>query len=648
MENFDKNTPKKSGFKNIHTQCSLMCTKAVSTLPIDFHVSDYNNHDPEFSQASYSYEVPSPIMLKTDFTIYGKSVVTEDVDFSNQDVQYTIDPDDFLVVTIKDDETKKYTAKFEAKNNIQLSEEKVYTITATDTGEIPGPRSTSATIRLKPNKDQSLDMPSFELPQYSFLYKDESSGLDPSDVSQRTIKLKTTKQDIVQNNLRITGELKNYLSPQYDPVTSTVFLKLLLPIRTSSAFLISTLSVTTDSTATTSIIVHIQSNSKDAPRFTEVLFTGHYDPVEEEVDLDMPIEVSSEAAVKVTVLVGENSDYFSAEHEDGHFIIIVTKPLPPSILQEQKAILLKMEATSDNGVGYANLAISLPAPPKFDKSSYSIEYDAKQNKINMNGSISVASMDGNLSLTLKGDFKDYFKLEEDAADEYKINTTTTLPDKVLKEQRAILLEIVAEAASVETYATLVIKIEGVDGGSGDGSTDKAGKTPYVVAVCVMAGTLAAVIVGGVAFYCARMRKAINSATDLEDPVGNTDKVMFEKHNGIGATRPERKTSTLAGRRPTAHTFISPFEGVDDEEKAPGSTDVIRERKKSVIFDFNVEEMPVEKVDAASTDNSETGSRTDEEGHDKLSDKSDTESIQDADSNDRRDECKDEDTPQTKL
>nr|CAH7721659.1 unnamed protein product [Callosobruchus chinensis] len=504
MAHFDEMTPKKTGAATLFVDCTLTC-ESQSTLPITFQIADINGHDPTFLNGPYSFDVPSPIMQKTDITIYGQKIIVEDLDFTNQDVKFTITPEDFEITTLKSASSKHYTAQFAAKKSIQLKEPKTYTFTATDTGNNPGTRSSITSIVLNPDKDSSFDTPSFQEPQYSFLYEDGSESLEPYDKSQGSIKVLTTKPNSIAGSLKITGELEQYLQAKFDPATLTIFLTVSGTLHTASAFLISTLSVTTDYKATTSIVVYVKSNSKEAPRFAKVLFTGKYQPDRKEVDLDSPIDVLSKSTVDVSISDGDNKDYFSIVPDDVHFAVKVVKPLPHSVIQEQKTILLRMKATSTEGSTYAILAINLPIAPKFDQPSYSIEYDAKKNEIKMNGTIGVSTEDGKDAITtLKGDYNEYFNLEKDA-DGLKVNIKNKLPDKVLKDQKAIVLEIIAEITSVEAYATLVIKIEGVDNDSGGSDEDEAGRTPYVIGISVMAGLLVAVVIGGTTFYCVKLR-----------------------------------------------------------------------------------------------------------------------------------------------
>ncbi|VEN36737.1 unnamed protein product [Callosobruchus maculatus] len=634
MEHFDEKTPTKTGFASIHVDCSLTC-KGQSTLPIVFQVSDTNGHDPTFINGPYSFVVPSPLMQKTDFTIYGQSVIVEDLDFTNQDVKFTITPEDFEITAKKIESTKKYTAVFAAKKSIQLNGPKTYALTATDTGSNPGTRHSTTSIVLKPDENSSFDTPSFEQPQYSFSYVDGSKNLQPYDASQGSIKVVTNKPNSIEGSMMITGDLQQFLNLKFDPSTLTITLEVKgTTIRTASAFLISTLSVTTDYKATTTIVVYIKSNSQEAPHFSKVLFTGKYQPDTKEVDLDGPIDVLSKSKVDVSVSDGENKDSFSVVSNGDHFAIKVNKPLSQSVIQQQKTILLKLQATSAEGTSFANLAISLPIAPKFDQSSYSIEYDAKKNEVKMNGSISVLTENGkDAILTLKGDYNECFRFEKDS-DGYRVNIDKKLPDKVLEEEKAIVLEIIAESTSVESYATLVIRIEGVEDGNGGSDGDDAGRTPYIIAISVMAGLLVTAVIGGTIFYCVKLRKmGSKTADDTEGPGMQSEKVKFNKHS-INGPNAERKTSSIADRRPTG--FIrGPPEDLDDrgemDEAKPDSPSSIRERKKSVIFDLNVEEMPIEKIDAASVGNSDVESKSGDDSLDELSDKSDTESMGNVDS-----------------
>lgn len=68
-------------------------------------------------------------MPDSDLSRYGPSIIVEDLDFSNQNVAFTIEPDDFKIETIKSE--KEYTAIFHTKNVMLMKDSKIYTLTAT-------------------------------------------------------------------------------------------------------------------------------------------------------------------------------------------------------------------------------------------------------------------------------------------------------------------------------------------------------------------------------------------------------------------------------------------------------------------------------------------------------------------------------------
>lgn len=68
-------------------------------------------------------------MPGSDPSRYGPAIVVEDLDFSNQNVTFEIDPDDFDIVTLKNE--KEYTALLYTKNVLLIEKSREYTLTAT-------------------------------------------------------------------------------------------------------------------------------------------------------------------------------------------------------------------------------------------------------------------------------------------------------------------------------------------------------------------------------------------------------------------------------------------------------------------------------------------------------------------------------------
>lgn len=96
-----------------------------------FDIKDINEHAPTFGESEYTYSVPTPLMPESDLTRYGKSVIVEDLDFSNNNITFSIDPDDFEINAVPVENSKKYVAEFAAKKVLFLKEPKEYTLTAT-------------------------------------------------------------------------------------------------------------------------------------------------------------------------------------------------------------------------------------------------------------------------------------------------------------------------------------------------------------------------------------------------------------------------------------------------------------------------------------------------------------------------------------
>lgn len=68
-------------------------------------------------------------MPESDLLRYGPEIIVEDLDFSNQMVTFTIEPDDFEIkTTVK--KNKKYSAVFSTRTVMFITEPKEYTITA--------------------------------------------------------------------------------------------------------------------------------------------------------------------------------------------------------------------------------------------------------------------------------------------------------------------------------------------------------------------------------------------------------------------------------------------------------------------------------------------------------------------------------------
>lgn len=122
------------GVKIFENQCINRCrTQFLFHFLIfqkfQFAITDVNEHAPTFSQNEFTYTVPAPLMPQSDLSRYGPTIIVEDLDFSNKDVTFTIDPNDFDIRTTVN--KKKYTAVFYTRNVMLMTQSMEYTLTAT-------------------------------------------------------------------------------------------------------------------------------------------------------------------------------------------------------------------------------------------------------------------------------------------------------------------------------------------------------------------------------------------------------------------------------------------------------------------------------------------------------------------------------------
>lgn len=101
---------------------------------LNFQITDVNEHAPTFEKAEYTYNVAAPLMPNSDLSRYGPQIIVEDLDFSNQNVKFTIFPDDFNIATIVNE--KHYTAVFYTKRVLFLDNPTNYTLTATVSNQL--------------------------------------------------------------------------------------------------------------------------------------------------------------------------------------------------------------------------------------------------------------------------------------------------------------------------------------------------------------------------------------------------------------------------------------------------------------------------------------------------------------------------------
>ncbi|KAJ8977428.1 hypothetical protein NQ317_009681 [Molorchus minor] len=445
--NFDEDTAKQSNtFAIVSLDCTFTCSSGTSTLLIQVLVTDINSHAPEFDQDDYVYSVASPMMPLTDFSIYGdKSLTAKDIDFSNQDITFTVTPDDFSISTISTSDSKSYTASFAARNVIQLTGNRTYTITATDSGTNPGPLTTSTTITLTVDESTSLDIPSFESSSYSFNYtvNDTSPKLTELD---GPITIVTNKpSDLTEPEL--TGDYSQYFEAVVNEQTSTIEVSAidLLPDDVGS-FVIVTLSVSTDNRASTSLIVYLAESAESVVQFSSHYYTGSYSDLTNSITLDNPITVTSSSTPAVK-LAGEYNEHFSIKYEQStsSCLITVKSNLTINETQASSYITLTITATVGKYSDTANLLLVLPEYElKFTEPLYEATYNDNTVTIDGNSSIGFTTEIEDVTITIGGNYQEYFGIAYKAATkQWSLIITKSLSNDTLKTEKEIVLILTA-------------------------------------------------------------------------------------------------------------------------------------------------------------------------------------------------------------
>lgn len=95
-------------------------------------IKDTNNNDPVFSSPTYTYSLPMPLLPLIDYSPLGDSIEVEDIDFSNQNVTFTIEPSDLITLSSTAiSGTKSYQGVLTAVKPVRLNTDTNFTITVT-------------------------------------------------------------------------------------------------------------------------------------------------------------------------------------------------------------------------------------------------------------------------------------------------------------------------------------------------------------------------------------------------------------------------------------------------------------------------------------------------------------------------------------
>ncbi|XP_050502274.1 uncharacterized protein LOC114349448 isoform X32 [Diabrotica virgifera virgifera] len=461
----DEETAQTSSPFYLNYVCTMNCDAGQSQLGIAVKIADYNNHKPEFSQATYTYTVASPIMPHTDFTLEGDVIKATDLDFSNNNIIFTVDPPHFVIDTTADstDSNKKtFVAKIRAKSVVQLKETTTtYTLTATDVGTDPGPLSQTASLTFTIDADNSLDIPSFEYQDsqtdYSFQYQSDNT-LKPLSGS---IKL-NTQHSLTTKNFELLGDMKGKFSIEYDSNAKEITLSVQEEIKDPTVTLtVLTLNINNGQvTVSTPVIIYFTTSS--IFKFDKHIYTGSYDDAKNQVNLDESITITSSGKSDVNIeIAGDLAKYFSAVKgtDAGTWSIKVATPAPTADeLKGYTYLNLVLTATEDDidGKDTASLLVKLPSHVlQFSKILYEATYN-EDNTVTMSDKITfTTNEDTVVDITVDTNYEKYFVVSQEDKSYIIKSTTTPLPDEILSKQTEIAVIITAKDGYQNTQQAVV-------------------------------------------------------------------------------------------------------------------------------------------------------------------------------------------------
>ncbi|XP_060518509.1 uncharacterized protein LOC132697214 isoform X3 [Cylas formicarius] len=395
---------------------TLKCEDGTTTAaPMVVSIGDTNNHDPSFLNDRYEFNVAVPVMPKTDFSVYGEPIEAEDIDFSNEMVSFSVEPNDFTVDSIQTG-NKTFKAVFSSKRLIQFTDDVVYTITATDSGVNPGPRSVKTIVTLSVDKENSLDNPSFSKAKYTIAYSEVSGSpiLTPEEViTASTIKI----GDITKVNL--DGDYASYFKAQNEGNIFTITCEG-WPDE-SENMVILTLSFETDFVASATLLITRDNVDMDTPTFENSYYTFSYtlegdSPTLVPTSGDVTVQTKKPGSITNLTLNGDYAKYFEWHQGDDNITFTITlkdEPLPETTASP---VVLTLSLKTDN-VARVVILVSIENAtaldidvPVFSKAFYTLTYSLSTEVITSSDTISlVTEKPSDISeIRLEGEYEDYF------------------------------------------------------------------------------------------------------------------------------------------------------------------------------------------------------------------------------------------------
>ncbi|CAH1187904.1 unnamed protein product [Phyllotreta striolata] len=448
-------------------KCNMTCQNPTtpSLLPFAITVKDYNDFRPDFSTGDTVYKVSSPIMKEADFSVYGAEIYATDKDFGNEDITFKIDPDDFdIVKTITDDKPRKFKVNFKANKVLQLTQDKKYTITATDSGKIPGPLSSTLQVTLKVDPDNVVDYPNFEYTSKSYEYAFRYEKNHTLTTINGPIKVTTNKPSDLEKSISLSGDLSGNFGATFDTSSSTIKVSIKTNIdNPTSAFVVLSLNVQTDAKVSAPVVIYFANAPKDdTPKFNQHLYTGKYDDSTNKISLDQDITVSSTSALSTSSfkITGDFSGNFEIKLDDDKksYLLDVNKALTPTEIKSKEYLSLTIEVTVDSKSDTTGVIVYLPEHTlEFKEVLYTATYF--ENNTIAASTISFASdvTNSKVSVKVEDTYSKNFEVKPTSKGDYALGLISNLPDAVLQTQTEISIVLTA-SDKYDNQARSVVKM----------------------------------------------------------------------------------------------------------------------------------------------------------------------------------------------
>ncbi|ENN79551.1 hypothetical protein YQE_04013, partial [Dendroctonus ponderosae] len=442
--------------ENVHTDGGVAAFVLLITLncdgtaqsQVDVTVTDTFSRELAFSNPSgYSYSLPMPIMPKTDISAYGELISVYDVNFSNEQMSFSIAPEDFEVTTVQLDE-RKFKALLNPVRILQFDQSQIYTLTAVDSGN----QTQIVEITIAVNASAGFDSPQFSSSYYSFSY----SIAGQLTANDGDIAITSLKPD--EASYQLEGEWASSFQVVFDNSTQQFTLSnspIVLPNLPAQILL--TLSFTTDVTTETVLIIDVE-HLELMPAFSSLFYQGTYDPDSNSISLDPEIELQNAESVTLSDAV---SDRLTIDQRS--YAITSGSVLAIDDFDQYLKLVFAVTATSatlNSTSAVVALSYVKKASLHFDSPVYSAEYSeagavtfASASHIGFEETTNFSAVE----IAVDAAFSDNFKVVLDGS-EWAVTVQKNLSAEILDSQEQLIVPITATMSGLSASALLVLQL----------------------------------------------------------------------------------------------------------------------------------------------------------------------------------------------